>query len=142
MFLGRITIPLLVAVLAASPSFSKPAPEEHEQIALQEGCDKNQTNMNTCAFYDRRVLEAELNELYKQQLTRVAGTVHMKRLIAAQRAWLKYVETDCLYQVGPVAESGTMWSLEQNSCKSGHFTQRVELLKSFLSCTQNGCPGQ
>lgn len=131
--------------LSISPCLSqgKELPRDaHERQAFEEGCDKNQSNMNTCSYYDYKVLDAELNELYKQQQSHLRGTPYAKRLANAQKAWLKYVEADCMYQNGPPEESGTIWPLKQNSCRSAHFTQRIELLKSFLRCTQNGCPGQ
>ncbi len=112
------------------------------QEAFDEGCDKNQSNMNICSYFDYRVQDAKLNALYKEQLSRLKGSGHEQRFKNAQRAWLKYVEADCLYQSGPREESGTIWPLENNSCRTAHFMQRIVLLQSFLECTQNGCPGQ
>ncbi|MCX7098234.1 MAG: lysozyme inhibitor LprI family protein [Methylococcales bacterium] len=103
--------------------------EPIEQTAFDEGCDKNQTNMNICSYYDFKVLDAELNAVYRQKLALLKGTTHEKRLVLAQRAWLAYVEADCLSRTGPREESGTIWPLEQNLCKSDHFTTRIKLLK-------------
>ncbi|KAF0187753.1 MAG: hypothetical protein FD168_2361 [Desulfobulbaceae bacterium] len=137
----RIILSFTVLVFP-SLAFGVDLPRDtYEQSAFDSGCDKNQMNMNICSYYDFKVLDTKLNEVYRTQIERLKGTPHEKRLIHAQRAWLNYVEADCLYQNGPREESGSIWSLEQNTCKSAHFNARIKLLESFLECTSNGCPG-
>jgi uncharacterized protein YecT (DUF1311 family) len=118
-----------------------PHQEAIEQEAIQD-CDANQTNMNLCSYRGYKALDDELNLLYKAQLERLKGTKDAKRLINAQKAWLKYIEADCLYQNGPREESGTIWPRDQNWCLSDHLRQRIKLLNLFLDCTDNGCPGR
>ncbi len=50
------------------------------------------------------------------------------------------MEANCLYQNGPREKSGTIWAYEQNLCLSAHTRQRIELIQSYISCTDNGCP--
>jgi uncharacterized protein YecT (DUF1311 family) len=116
--------------------------DDAEKQAFAEGCDKNQTNMNICSTYDFKALDAQLNAAYRRQLARLKGTPYAARFVRAQKAWLAYVEADCLYQNGPREDSGSIWALQQNSCKSDHFVERIKLIKVFLDCTDNGCPGQ
>jgi len=145
MKLVQITVILLalsgsvVTGLAHSKELERDA---NEQEAFKEGCDKNQLNLNFCSGYDYKVKDAKLNDLYKQQMSRIKGTNDEKRFINAEKAWLKYVEADCLYQVGPREESGTIWALLENNCKISHFEQRIKLLQSFVECTQDGCIGR
>jgi len=92
---------LLSALAGTAGSTPPPSRDAREQEALEDGCDRSQMNMNICSFYDYKVLDAELNTNYTRQLARLKGSQAAKRLIAAQRAWLRYAESDCLYQTGP-----------------------------------------
>jgi uncharacterized protein YecT (DUF1311 family) len=142
--MNRMTLTILGLIILAFSSMALSAGlprEPHEQAAFNEGCDKNQTNLNICSYYDFKVLDAELNDVYRQQLARFKG-VHKKRFVRAQRAWLAYVEADCLFLNGPREESGTIWPLEQNLCNSGYFTARIKLFKSLLECGQSRCSGE
>ena len=126
--------------VSAADRGAVPARDPLEQQAQQEGCEKTQTNLNICSYYDYKVLDAELNADYAEQMSRLKGSPDAKRLVAAQRAWLQYIEADCLYQTGPREDSGTIWPLLHNNCLSAHLKQRIEQLKQFLACTQDGCP--
>lgn len=114
--------------------------DEIEKEALNH-CDRDQLSMNLCSHHEYKVADAELNDLYRQQMSRLRPE-EAARFKTAQRAWLKYVEADCLYQNGPREESGTIWPMEQNGCLTGHTSQRASLIKEFLACTSNGCPGE
>jgi uncharacterized protein YecT (DUF1311 family) len=135
-------VPLLWLLVTTVAIASGPERDEREEEALRDGCDRTQTYMNICSFYDYKVLDSELNSLYKQQLQRLGNSAARRRLIAAQRAWLKYIESDCMYQTGPREESGSIWPLQHNVCMAAHFKQRIELLRSYVECTQNGCPSE
>lgn len=132
---------LTVLCIALSVSAVELKRDANEQEAFNEGCEKNQANLNICSGYDFKVQDAKLNALYKKQMARVKGTDDAKRLVNAQRAWLKFVDADCLYQTGPLEESGTIWPLQNNMCRTTHFAQRIQQLESFLECTQDGCIG-
>ncbi len=132
---------LLVSIISFAADRDGEVQEQLELEAMKD-CGANQSNMNLCSYHMYKKLDDELNLLYKSQRERLKGTKHEKRFVEAQRAWLKYVDADCLYQNGQRSESGTIWPLMQNICLSGHTGTRIELLKSYLSCTQNGCPGQ
>ena len=105
-----------------------------EQEAFEQGCeDSNQRNLNVCTYYDFKVLDEHLNVLYKRvQLKNRSDPVAAKRLTLEQRAWLKYVNADCLYRNGPYAEGGSGWPADENNCLSEHFKARIELLELFL----------
>lgn len=122
---------------------SDPLPmDDEEERAHRNGCSADQRSMNLCSSYRLRVLDDELNHLYKQQLSRLKGSPDAKRLVLAQRAWLKYIEADCLYQAGPAEDSGSIWPVQYGNCMSTHLRDRIRLLQSFVACTQNGCIGE
>ncbi len=131
----------LSTTAAAFENPDGPEQEKLEQESMQH-CERNQLSMNVCSYRAYKDGDAELNDLYKKQMARLEGTAHADRLRNAQRAWLKYIEADCLYQNGPIEESGTIWPLLQNRCLLSHMTQRIVLLQEFAECTDNGCPGQ
>ena len=130
----------IAAVLLAGFALASP-PERNkwQKEAYERGCEKDQLSMNLCSEYDYEVLDSELNDLFQQQLSRLSHPSRA-RLVNAERAWLKYRDADCLYQNGPREESGSIWPLEQNICLSTRTKQRIELIKSFIACTDNGCP--
>ena len=131
---------VLLSTLAGTAESAPPSRDAREQEALEDGCERSQMNMNICSFYDYKLLDAELNTNYTKQLERLKGSPAAKRLIAAQRAWLRYAESDCLYQAGPREESGSIWPFQHNTCMSAHLKQRIAVIKEFLECTQGGCP--
>ena len=138
-----LSIAIVVTLVCANAASAQvPTRNADEQAAFESGCDFNQWNMNVCSMYDYKVLDAQLNSVYKSQLAHLGKSAARARLIASQRAWLKYVELDCHYQTGPREESGSIWPVQHNYCMAAHLRQRIDLLKSYVSCTQNGCPAE
>ena len=127
--------------IAAGADRDGPEQEAIEKEAMRN-CEANQSNLNLCSYKRYKQLDERLNALYQIQLKRLRGSEQEKRFIEAERAWLKYINADCLYQNGPREESGTIWPLLQNNCLSHHLQQRIDLLQSFVNCTQDGCLGQ
>ncbi len=104
-----------------------------EQRAFEEGCDTNQLDINLCSYYDFKVLDEHLNAVYKRLREQIRNDPQAtQRLTLAQRAWLNYVETDCLYQNGKRLEAGSGWPADQNTCLSAHYKARIALLEQFL----------
>jgi uncharacterized protein YecT (DUF1311 family) len=136
---------LAVALSACAPAaLATPAQdadqEQLEREALKD-CDANQMTLNLCSYHRYKALDAELNRLYQAQRARLKGTRLEQRFVESQRAWLRYRDADCLYQVGPREESGSIWPLEFNDCQSAHSRERIKLLKSFVDCRRDGCLG-
>lgn len=101
--------------------------------------DGSQLQMNTCAYERFQKADAELNTLYQQQIARL-GEVNGKRLRDAQRAWIAYRDSSCLYEAGPPEGSGSIYALEKYMCLVYFTKQRSEVLGRYIQCTQNGCP--
>jgi uncharacterized protein YecT (DUF1311 family) len=125
----------LMLVHAATPN------EAMEAKRLRGECVEagNQGEMNACATADFYEADLEMNELYKTQLYRLHDQA-AARLRDAQRAWVKFRDAACLYEAGLESESGSIWPMDQNRCMTTHTKQRIEDLKSYVACTQNGCP--
>ena len=86
----------------------------------------NQMEMNQCAANDYRSADKELNAYYSK-------LEKTKELIAAERAWIAYRDTECAYQVKAV-EGGSIAPLIQSSCLADLTRQR---LKQLMSDQQN-----
>ena len=116
------------------------AQDDQWRTEALKNCTKNQFTMNVCAVEDFKVADKKLNSLFQEQLRRLTSKEGKQYLQAAQRAWILFRDKDCLYQAGPRQGSGTIWTLEQYSCLKYHTDRRIEDIKRFVECTQNGCP--
>ena len=108
--------------------------------AQAEDCDSTQASMNECASKQYAALDAELNKQYKAQMAYLKSPGEKKALQDAQKKWIAFRDADCLYQVGRREDSGSIWPLEQAQCLADQTRVRVEQLKKFVACRQEGCP--
>ncbi|MFJ4145323.1 lysozyme inhibitor LprI family protein [Pseudomonas sp. NPDC089734] len=126
----REAIAILAAVMALGVGCS----------AQAEDCNANQASMNQCAGKDLAALDAELNRQYKAQMNWLKTPARKQALKDAQRAWIAFRDADCLYQVGKAEDSGSIWPLSQAQCLAAHTRVRVEQLKAYAECREEGCP--
>lgn len=103
------------------------------------GSKTNQVEMNQCAHAAFIRADAEMNRLYKQQMSHLDAD-GKKRLQASQRAWLRYRDSACLYETGPHEQSGSIWPMQNALCQASHTRQRNQILKTYVACRQDGCP--
>ena len=105
-------------------------------------CDEpsTQLEMNICADKDLKLADDELNRLYKEKMAALETKESKDRFRDMQRAWLVFIDKACFYETGPREEGGSIWPLTYAKCKEYHTKKRIEDLKGYLDCTQNGCP--
>jgi len=109
--------------------------------AQAESCDDGtQASMNQCAGQHYGALDAELNKQYKAQMAYLKTPAKKKALQDTQKKWIAFRDADCLYQVGKREDGGSLWSVSQSQCLAEHTKVRVEQLKAFTACRQEGCP--
>ena len=108
--------------------------------ARAEDCSSTQASMNECAGKQYAALDAELNRQYKAQMSYLKTPAQKKALREAQKKWIAFRDADCLYQVGRREDSGSIWPLAQSQCLADQTKVRVEQLKAFVACRQEGCP--
>ena len=101
--------------------------------------DGSQRELNNCAGSRLMEADAEMNRLYKEQMAHLS-VAPKRRLLASQRAWLAYRDKACLYETGPLEESGSIWPMQDALCRESLTKQRIETLSKYLQCRQNGCP--
>ncbi|MCK7595620.1 lysozyme inhibitor LprI family protein [Pseudomarimonas salicorniae] len=107
----------------------------------EEVCDSAVTTveLNACAAKELEKAEEALNATYRRVLGQLAeagesdpdAKLAREQLVAAQRLWIKYREADCR-AVFTLHQSGTMRTLMELGCMSGHATQRTRELESFI----------
>jgi uncharacterized protein YecT (DUF1311 family) len=108
--------------------------------AQAQDCDANQASMNQCASKEYAALDAELNTQYNAQMGYLKTPVRKKALQDAQKKWIAFRDADCQYQAGKREEGGSLWPLAQAQCLSAQTKVRVEQLKVYTACRQEGCP--
>jgi uncharacterized protein YecT (DUF1311 family) len=116
------------------------AQQEQWRKEALENCEKNQLTMNVCAVEHFKDADNELNALFLEKMKTLTTKEGKQYLQSAQRAWISFRDKDCLYQAGPKEGSGSIWALEQYSCLKYHTDRRIQDIKRYLECTQNGCP--
>ena len=108
--------------------------------AHAENCDANQAAMNACAGKQLAALDADLNKQYQTQMGYLKNPAQKQALKSAQQKWIAFRDADCLYQVGKAENSGSIWPLLQSQCLAEQTRVRVEQLKGYVACRQEGCP--
>jgi uncharacterized protein YecT (DUF1311 family) len=108
--------------------------------AQAQDCDANQASMNQCASQEYAALDAELNTQYNAQMGYLKTPARKKALHDAQKKWIAFRDADCQYQAGKREEGGSLWPLAQAQCLSAQTKVRVEQLKVYTACRQEGCP--
>ena len=111
----------------------------------QVDCDDpmTQSAMNICSWRSYKQADEELNAAWKKASARAkendaaaarydGPTDGFERLLAAQRAWLKFRDAQCLAENGKREDSGTIWPLLQNSCLEALTEQRTNQLRSYI----------
>ena len=108
--------------------------------AHAENCDANQAAMNACAGKQLSALDADLNKQYQAQMGYLKNPAQKQALKSAQQKWIAFRDADCQYQAGKREEGGSMWPLVQAQCLSAQTKVRVEQLKAYTACRDEGCP--
>ncbi|HZG46756.1 MAG TPA: lysozyme inhibitor LprI family protein [Allosphingosinicella sp.] len=109
--------------------------------AQQPNCSdpRTQAEMNECAAREANAADADLNLIYKavvthyEQMDREAETTEgVKRLRAAQRAWVGFRDAQCAV-AGYEALGGSMESLLVSGCVAELTKRRATELRIMLS---------
>jgi uncharacterized protein YecT (DUF1311 family) len=108
--------------------------------ASAEECDSTQAAMNQCAAKELATQDAALNAEYKAQMNYLKTPAKKQALQEAQKKWIAFRDADCAYQVGKREDGGSIWPLMQSQCLATQTKVRVEQLKSYTACRQEGCP--
>lgn len=92
----------IVGAIILSPSVA--------QDRSECGSEATQLELNQCAWTAFSKADAEMNRLYKQQMS----------------------------QTGPGEESGSIWPMQNVLCQANLTRQRNQILKDYVACRQDG----
>jgi uncharacterized protein YecT (DUF1311 family) len=131
----------VILFILLSPGFVVAAPDinANNQEKIDYCHETDTLSVKLCAAEKLIAAEAELKELYSEQMHRLQNEEPKKRLRSSQQAWLEFRQKDCEYQ-GWATEQGSIHSLIVSECEIRHTEQRIKALKAFINCTQAGCP--
>jgi uncharacterized protein YecT (DUF1311 family) len=100
-------------------------------------------DMTICA--DQRLKDADsiLNGAYVALMKKIEAP-DQQRLRAAEKAWIAFRDSECLYRIGGEDQGGTLWPMLELRCKAELTEARATEIRgeikcpSFdLSCTRN-----
>jgi len=128
---------LLIALMlvASQPSHAdSKALREKEQACGEFGSYRQ---ISGCFSQLLEETDAELNSQYRQ-LIEYLDPGNRKRLVAAQRAWVKFRDADCAFEE-PRKDDDALVTAGRSICRYRITVQRLEQLESFNS--GRGCNG-
>ncbi|KAA8693382.1 putative Lipoprotein [Pseudomonas caricapapayae] len=126
----RVSIVFLAAFIALGIGCS----------AQAKDCDANQASMNECAANELAALDADLNKQYNAQMAWLKTPAKKQAFKDAQLKWIALRDADCLYQAGKPEDSGSIWPLLQSQCLADQTRVRLQQLKAYVACREDGCP--
>jgi uncharacterized protein YecT (DUF1311 family) len=133
----RLLIILLVACLIVVRADDSDATVAKHIFTQCDAAGGTQSELNACSAEDMQDADRKMNQLYAILIKRLSKT-SMSRLRDSQRAWLKFRDSACLYEVGRQEDSGSIWPLAINTCMLNHTRQRITHLEAYVA--DNGCP--
>ncbi len=99
-----------------------------------------QAELTVCASEYFQKQDAELNRLYKEQMTKLETSESKDSFKKAQQIWIKFRDASCLYEAGPSDRQGSIWPMLKLRCMSAITEERISHFKRYVSCTDNLCP--
>jgi len=122
----------LVLLLTSLPGFSQDSPQ-------YTACNKKakiQLEFNACANEEATRVDAELNDVYRQLLSKAASDPEaVGKIKAAERAWMTYRDAymEAMYPAkDKQVEYGSMYPMESALLRAKLTKQQVAALKDLL----------
>ncbi|MGH9836125.1 MAG: lysozyme inhibitor LprI family protein [Blastocatellia bacterium] len=119
-------VSLLAAHAIAQRPRVKPGPQTKPPCAGLT----TQSEMNRCAQDEYKKVDAELNRVYQQVISKLEPE-HRERLKIAQRAWLTFRDAHCDCEAFTF-NGGSMQPLSYYSCLSATTKERITQLRQLM----------
>ncbi|CDM96336.1 lysozyme inhibitor LprI family protein [Limnospira fusiformis KN01] len=129
--LDKIATAIFAAFLAFPGATNSEVAETHVAQGIQCNPKGSMAEMKKCADDDYRVADRKLNEVYQQLTPKVQGE-ERQRLIAAQRAWIQFRDTNCRFESAE-ALGGTLEGLLFTNCLTKMTTNRTAELQAYIA---------
>ena len=116
-----ISMVLCLSIVSADPK---------QNQKTQDPCANAKTTpeMRDCAGKEYKQADAELNQVYKQLMSKLEDPGHQAALKSAQQAWIKYRDTNCEYE-SYLNRGGTMYSVVNTGCLTRMTKERTTELR-------------
>ena len=96
--------------------------------------DNDQTTLNICSYQRFQADDLALNNTYRAMTAKLDKS-EKTYAVAAQAAWIKFRDAECLaLSGGPREQGGTIWPLLNNECMSRLTKARTGDLKQQVAC--------
>jgi uncharacterized protein YecT (DUF1311 family) len=122
------------ALASSDPGLSDPILSWKDDPSVNCTAPQSTYDMNTCAGRDYKKSYAALVALYNQVYVKY-DAANKKRLQIAQRAWRKYVDSECDYETAGTI-GGTIHSTVVTNCNATLVEARLKQLGAQLRCTE------
>jgi uncharacterized protein YecT (DUF1311 family) len=98
----------------------------------KDPCADAQTTveMRNCAGKEYQKVDAELNSVYKQLMSKLTDEGHKAALRTAQQAWIKYRDANCEFQAY-LNRGGTIYPVIYTGCLSAMTMSRTKELREL-----------
>ncbi|MCK9384912.1 MAG: DUF1311 domain-containing protein [Nevskia sp.] len=136
---------LVLAMFSCHLCFAAPDEEVVKAVSKTTGltADEIRADYNACGSgvtirikiclnYDFTEQDRRLNSLYKKVRAKAKEEGFEKSLLASQRAWLSYLETNCQLQADAFNGQGTGWGVWYLGCKTTLTRDRANALEEFI----------
>lgn len=95
----------------------------------------SQWEMNECAYLEYKEVDKELNDVYKQLMSKLNAS-EKEKLKIEQRKWIVFSDDSARESISDI--SGTMASGIYSSSLAHHTKNRIKELKSLLAKKESG----
>jgi uncharacterized protein YecT (DUF1311 family) len=89
--------------------------------------------LTECVDQRLKRADADLNTVYAAVQKKIEAA-DQKRLRDAERAWITFRDTECLYRIGGEHQGGTLWPMLELQCRADLTEARVKDLREQLKC--------
>jgi uncharacterized protein YecT (DUF1311 family) len=96
---------------------------------------QTQTDINECAYKDFQKAAAVLNQIYAKLRARTTAPDSLKRLVAAEKAWLAYRDRECDFETED-SIGGSIRPTEMAACYQEKTVAHTAELKKQLDCPE------
>jgi len=96
-----------------------------------------QSAMNECSGANFDAANAELNRVYAKLMVQQTDQPSKNQLKDLERTWIAYRDKECVFEIGPQADGGSIWPLEMNTCLQSKTDIRIREIRATLGCVDS-----
>lgn len=126
--LKRLCAVLAIAVVSHAASAREAGLSQQYESCMNSKSADSTLGMVNCSQAEKNRQDDQLNKSYKALMAQLTP-LRQEQLLQAQRAWIKYRDTNCAFYFDP--EGGTLAQVEASSCFMLSTAERARELEMF-----------